>query len=66
MAYGLEIKFEDRKPFKLTTEEELDQVLDNIEAKIENPSYVIEHYNRLLDYYNRYNGTEKKEYKEIG
>lgn len=66
IAYGLEIKFEDRKPFKLTTKEELDQVLDNIEAKIENPSYVIEHYNRLLDYYNRYNGTEKKEYKEIG
>ena len=66
IAYGLEIKFEDRKPFKLTTKEELDQVLDNIEAKIENPSYIIEHYNRLLDYYNRYNGTEKKEYKEIG
>lgn len=66
IAYGLEIKFEDRKPFKLTTKEELDQVLDNIEAKIENPSYIIEHYNRLLDYYNRYNGDEKKEYKEIG
>lgn len=65
ITYGIDVSFEDKNRYKLKTEDELDDVLDSIEKRINNPLYIVTHYERLLGYLNKLNIVKIKRYTEL-